>query len=435
MMKNGPYNSGPTTASLSDFLDRFLRSAELRRYLAPCGRLEWILGLADDAPESSIAATFSPVLHCIERVDTNADLACVVGVQPLSTQRVTRTCNMHLLKCLQLGAYYVLGGTFQFPMHGLPVVTPPYHTRRANLTLDRGSFYISGGRYDLPARLREAALLHAPLPDGVTFFAYTTTEDNGSLTILLPCSEILRSCYADFTEYLHGAQRPQRETSLVASSVTRDFGYSPAGNPARVARARRIQQLRRTEPAQLLPRALVYGQRGHPRPILVKPPYIGNVVVGGEGYSYQDEQGEVLFIVSGLSIEHQFSYDHRKRTQESQGDALGHIAPFAPAFSGDDVMLFEVNARAPHGCSEIVRNYDIREFNLQLDYFDEVFEDPFSIHDLPVLRDMRKWRFAFGRGELVKHHSVALSASLLECPRPRHRKTASRGRCRPEEDS
>jgi hypothetical protein len=81
-------------------------------------------------------------------------------------------------------------------------------------------------------------------------------------------------------------------------------------------------------------------------------------------------------------------------------------------------MLLEVAARAPHGCSEIIENYDIHTFCLQRSYLAEMFDNVFGIRDISVLRNMSQWRFTFHKVGSAKHHSVALSASFVKERQP-----------------
>jgi hypothetical protein len=402
-----------------DAFRKFFCSSNIGTFTKPCARLDWILGLADEDPERSIAAQFSPILYCIEREKADSDTATAVAERPIPGKQFTRTCKLSRLNWLKIGEYYATSGALQHPVSAqLPVTRPCVQRLHVELLPQHSTFYVSGGRYDLPERLRRAVELHSAVPSGIGFFAFT--DPSQSTTVVIPCSEVLRSCYGEFGDFLNGLNGRKTHNSTHAPAETPgEFGYS--GNTLRrnVARAEYMRRLRRDEPNQLLARALVHGKRGAPRPILVRPPLAGAVVLSGNGYRLSDEQGDVVFICHDLDAETQFYREFYRRKQERWLQANGELATFAPAFYENHVALLELNAKAPHGKDERIRNYDIHGFTLQVLYIEEMFRGPQGVHDLSILRDPDKWRFTYWRDNVTKHHSITVSARFLRVRKPR----------------
>src|SRR5665213_2910048 len=77
---------------------------------ASCGRLDWVLGLADDAPEKRISLSFSPLLCCLERAHPsvpNDDVpARLTAARPLNIAKVIRTTKSAQINSLALDAFY-----------------------------------------------------------------------------------------------------------------------------------------------------------------------------------------------------------------------------------------------------------------------------------------------------------------------------------------
>ena len=408
-------------------------------YQRPCGRLDWILGLDAEAPDSRITALFTPMLYCLEPDGRSDNGVYAIEGRARASERVERSCKLSYLAQLQLGHHYVYDQSLQHQLsRPLRSEKAEHHWRRATLLPEKGSFYVAGSRYDLPARLYEAARLHAPVPDGVSFYAFSTPDDQGTLTVLLPCSEIARSCYSQwFAHGLAAIHEDSRRGSGVAMNGQQAHRRNQNEGAAPIIDEDYVRAMSRLDPDKLLARALVFGTKGQPRPILIRPPHTGSMIIGGRGYSYHDERGDVLFIVSDLFIKSSFAEALEERRNQHFQHGVGCMATFAPVFSDSSVMLGEIRASAPHGCSDTLSAYDVRHFKLQLNYFDEFLADLARRHDPKVLPDLRKWAedYYFWRLPRFEGHSVALSASFLEYQGRHQRQTATRQCSRRREDT
>ena len=388
---------------------------ELERFQAECGRLEWILGLADEAPEQSITALFKPMTYCLERME-DSNLVSAVEARPRGSECIQRRCTLGSLRFLQLGSHYAYNKPhLQFPVSPSAALNQGlhYYRRRMRLIPEKGSLYLTGSRYGLPARLHQVARLHAPVPDGVTFFAFSTQGDHGPLTLLLPCAELLRSYHQALLARFRGVSCDATFRDNEADSIQR-FALE-----------------------HVLAPALVHGERGRPRPLLFRPPYGGNLVIAGQGYRLADKQGEVVFITSHLLIESQLTVDLRERYSKSWKHSMGHLATFAPAFSNTHVMLHDIGATARHGCSATTRNYDVRSFKAQLRYFDKTLATMVAVKGPETeIHDLANWKDDGYHS--IPTHSLTVSTSFLQAPTrsgPPSRPNARRQRRRPTRDA
>lgn len=292
-----------------------LNHREYEQILQPSGRLDWILGFASDAPETRITATFSPIVYCVEPDAAAPARLRVHSMRHIPHGRIVRSYKIWKLEQLQLGCCFA----YDKPLQGRLTsrIVPESRQSRhykidVKLVPSNGRFYIAGGRHELPARLRKTISIHGDIPDGVTFFAFTCSSAKSNLTVVVPCAEILRSCYGGRIDY--------RELGKTAPTMRDARGRARSENGINGGKllwsgadSCVIDAMLHEEPKQLLRRALIYGRIGHPRPILIKPPYAGDVVVRGNGYADEDEEGEITFIASRFLIEGRLAHELNER--------------------------------------------------------------------------------------------------------------------------
>lgn len=190
-------------------------------------------------------------------------------------------------------------------------------------------------------------------------------------------------------------------------------GYGYRGGPgASRERAMHMARLRREEPQQLLRRALVFGERGAPRPILIKPPYVGDVTVTGYGNSTQDKDGRIIFIMSDLRIQTSFEYELRRRLTERPGN---EVMCFAPRLRDTHVVLTEVRAAAMHEyASRYVENYFPQSFAWQIRQLRLALEGRYKPPEHKTRKNLIDWITVTGPLEYRVQHSVELSAGFVE---------------------
>lgn len=189
---------------------------------------------------------------------------------------------------LQLARPTILTG---FKKQGCPVET----------VIERGTARLLLSSATLPERFRKAAQAYAPIPDGIGFFVID--DPANAIVLLIPCSEILRSCYSPTksteAEYLYSwLQRPNSAPTFRRLLQAAPFYHRDLDKHDLETKNRDGEQ----ELAELLPRALIHGRHGQPLPYLIRPPIRGAVVVSGFGFTYSDEIGDVVFILSDLNI-------------------------------------------------------------------------------------------------------------------------------------
>jgi hypothetical protein len=133
------------------------------------------------------------------------------------------------------------------------------------------------------------------------------------------------------------------------------FECSPRKSyPYRVARNRSRAEL---EIRQLLPRAAVYG-RSHPGslPILIRPPFIGRVVIRGKAHQRAAEGLKVTLFTSNVSF-HSVVTNASAFATKSTSMTL----QFAPVFMKDYTTLWHAG-NSVFGPNGYRRKFDIRAF-------------------------------------------------------------------------
>jgi hypothetical protein len=248
-------------------------------------QLDWISGFEiSDSCGLQLQASITPCLRCIEQ-DGQGAVKRTIG-------SVTTAVNLGSLARLVPGTqYWLASGLNQIGILGQGQLIDQRHEQ----LVERDTFFDDDSSFvctmtDLRSKRPALAGViseFAWCPDSTAFFV----SEHGYETTIIPTGEILRACYMPSIEHLvefiedgwDGVYETNRTSSRHSDVHFTGFAFecSPRKSyPYRVARNRSRAEL---EIRQLLPRAAVYG-RSHPGslPILIRPPFIGRVVIRGK---------------------------------------------------------------------------------------------------------------------------------------------------------
>lgn len=174
------------------------------------------------------------------------------------------------------------------------------------------------GRPDTPERVTRIAKLHAsPIMDVAVFVIVNKRQ-----TVVIPCSEILRSCYLPHESFLTRRLAGLQSADLVDDTVVfNGYSYCVPNRQTQwfPMRALRDHERASSELQQLLPRATVYGRRFGTYPFIIRSPATRLTRISGDAYLHAEADGTetVLFTtaVFGPRIERPPSSDVEKHVQ------------------------------------------------------------------------------------------------------------------------
>lgn len=184
---------------------------------------------------------------------------------------------------------------------------------------------------------------HAPCNDSTGFFIASDTEN----TVVIPTSEILRACYmpsgAYLADYLMPYDRSSSSTKYAHGTVAFN-GYGYFDRPAKLfpVKIARYHERAQHEISQLLPRACAHSRLfSNEKPILIRPPFTGRVIIGGRALMARSpERGKITIFVSPVSFVPPCSLSPAERITRH------FVLPFAPRVVGQEVFLSEIGASA-----------------------------------------------------------------------------------------
>jgi len=278
---------------------RFLAS-DLDNIEEPIGHLDWIGGFAEKGcTELEVFAT--PLLRCIGQTPYTG-ARCCTAIARVKNSPVLRTRRLGSIARASAGQVISLEKrrAFQVPIH-TSVHDPRKSTTWASFVLDiRDELSLCAPFADI-RRLRPdlATLISGwcQCPPSVSFYILKSA----GLTAVIPTAAILRSCYApsQLEKYLNA---PRRKPSFASeTTIFNGYCYTDAAYGLFPTRSARYFTRAEHEVAQLLPRAAAYYQRNHTfAPLLLRPPFTGQVRIQGNSVVWADRRGVVVLFTQGI---------------------------------------------------------------------------------------------------------------------------------------
>ncbi|HEX5274709.1 MAG TPA: hypothetical protein VFW34_05480 [Candidatus Rubrimentiphilum sp.] len=274
-----------------------MRTKTGRAHANPIGRLDWLPGFSRSGSVPSITAQFTPILERL-RFDARTGSTVCEERKALRRQRLVRDIPLTRLRNLKLGSLFYLDDKITpYPAQYLEGAPAFY---QCPVRIDDSSSWITVDLKSADARLLRAVELHAPAADGIGVFVIR----QGGNIVAIPCSEILRSCYAPNTKLLRDFLLSQKQPKTFASPAEfNGFAFSTASSKWYPFRAARNYKRAHLELSQLIPRAVAYAQNNRGAlPFLIRTPFRGQATVEGHGYSIRDALGIITFLISDVSF-------------------------------------------------------------------------------------------------------------------------------------
>lgn len=270
----------------------------------PIGQLDWIGGFSSRGC-TELDAYMTPAVRCVERGSGTRGLYCS-AIARTKHASVARTFRLKSVADVNLGGIHFLAKS-PFPI-AIPARTT-VHDDRNNLEArclldlsDETSMCLPFS--ELSRRKPDVATMIASwstCPPSVSFYVI----ESPGLTAIIPTAAILQACYmpAKLADHLTSTHPPGhfadgRHIAFNGFSFGRaSDGYFPRRCTENFLRAER-------EVKQILPRAVAYFKRyGDCLPLLVRPPFLGKVIVSGRNACLREENRSYLLFTSAVRFE------------------------------------------------------------------------------------------------------------------------------------
>ena len=323
-------------------------------------QLDWVSGFTVDRGCVELEVVLTPVLRCFDggRDDGLCSAAVRMHIPPIrraAPLSAAQRCAIGNLlyddrKCSQVAL--LDRGEMRDPR------PTTYEWRLVDLQ-DHNSGVVTFGSLAPESPLSTLITERAQCPPHTAFFLI----HEANATIAIPTSEVLMASYVPtaklFSDFIAGACRA---TDFMNDPIGFD-GFAFAGQPRKLYPFRALRNVKRgfLELEQLLPRACAYWRRHGTMPIIIRPPFIGRVAIGGYAITRRTGAHEYVVFVEGIRYMTAYEFLSRERDRP-----LLQSVRFAPVLFEDSVRLDELGASATHSMGRQAHKMDVRSLRTGL---------------------------------------------------------------------